>query len=244
MAASPATQPSGSAGAFKIPDASGPSGTARLPSTSLAENSREHTKRDVTQEISSEITYEGAQTSVQDDALRIEPAKRRSSWVRWLLAGVAVVAALSATAVVLLLANQDGNHAQGGQTKVAKPPKAVVGPDVGRRISLVKADTQILIPQPPRCGVSTYQDSTAKQGGFCLIRWTMLNSGGELAGIGATTPRLLDGKGDSYQPEKSSTALPTALPPGGRVDGVLVFDLPSGRTPAKLVLADDVEVDL
>ncbi len=172
-----------------------------------------------------------------------EPGERRSSKTRWILASAAVVAALTVTGGILFIANQ-GDKPRGTGTVAVKTPDVVVGPDVGRRISLAAADIQLLVPQQPRCGVPSYQGATAKQGGFCLVRWTMLNPGGEPAAIGTEAPRLVDDRGSSYEPGKNSTALPSALTPGGKVDGVLVFDVPAGRKPAKLLLANDVEVRL
>ncbi|GAA4561293.1 serine/threonine-protein kinase [Planotetraspora kaengkrachanensis] len=125
---------------------------------------------------------------------------------------------------------------------VAKAPAA--DSDVGRRLLLAGSDTQLLVPQQPRCGLTTYEDITSARGGLCLVRWTMVNLGGDLAPIGTTPPRLVDDAGGEYPADEASTLPPTALVPGGKVDGVLIFDLPSRRTPVKLVLADDLEVRL
>lgn len=172
-----------------------------------------------------------------------EPAKRRSSRTRLLLAAGAVVAALSVTSGILLTANF-GDNSRATEGPAPKVPEVVIGLDVGRRIPLPTSDAQVLVPQQPRCELASYQDATAKLGQFCLVRWTMLNAGGELAAIGTTTPRLVDAQGTAHEPDDKSTALPSELVPGGKVDGVLVFDLPAGRKPAKLLLTDAVEVRL
>ncbi|GAA0383285.1 hypothetical protein Acor_70540 [Acrocarpospora corrugata] len=172
-----------------------------------------------------------------------EGSKReRTSVMRWLLAAGAVAAALTVTLVVLLTAGSDEKPKPVAKATVSAPPR--IGEDVGRQIALGGYDLALLIPQQPRCDVKTHEGATAAKGGFCLVRWTMLNTGGDLAAFNGAAPTLIDDKGDEYPPHESSTTLPTALKPGAKVDGLLVFDLPSGRTPVKLSLTDDVEAQL
>ncbi|GAA1023383.1 hypothetical protein Aple_088990 [Acrocarpospora pleiomorpha] len=172
-----------------------------------------------------------------------EAGKReRPSVMRWLLGAGAVVAALTVTLVVLLTAGPDEEPKPVAKASVSAPPR--IGEDVGRQIALGGYDLALIIPQQPRCGVQTHEGATAAKGGFCLVRWTMLNTGGDLAAFNGAAPTLIDDKGSEYTPHESSTTLPTALKPGTKVDGVLVFDLPSGRTPTKLSLTDEVEAQL
>ncbi|MEO3860437.1 protein kinase [Acrocarpospora sp. B8E8] len=172
-----------------------------------------------------------------------EAGKReRTSVMRWLLGAGAVVAALTVTLVVLLTAGPDEEPKPLAKASVSAPPR--IGEDVGRQITLGGYDLALIIPQQPRCGVQTHEGATAAKGGFCLVRWSMLNTGGELAAFNGVAPTLIDDKGSEYTPHETSTTLPTALKPGTKVDGVLVFDLPSGRTPTKLSLTDEVEAQL
>ncbi|MCT9931541.1 protein kinase [Planotetraspora sp. A-T 1434] len=195
----------------------------------------------------------------------------RSRASRWLFAAAAVVVALGVTVGVLVTARQRPGDA--GTVVAAKAPAAgkapAVGADVGRRIRLAGTgtqtpgtqtsgtrtpgtrtpgaftlDTQILVPQQPRCGLPAYESVTATKGGLCVVRWTMVNLGGDLAPVSTMSPRLFDDRGGEHDADKASTPLPTALVPGAKVDGVLIFDLPPGRKPTRLVLTDGVEVQL
>jgi hypothetical protein len=71
----------------------------------------------------------------------------------------------------------------------------------------------------------------------------MVNTGGALVAITAT-PVLLDDSGATYQAHRLSTPLPSGLRPGGRSDGMLVFDLPDDRVPARLQFGGGLEVAL
>ncbi|MEZ0073340.1 serine/threonine-protein kinase [Planotetraspora sp. GP83] len=187
--------------------------------------------------------------------------RRRSRVSRWLFAAAAVVVALSVTVGVLVTARHRPGDA--GPVAAPKAPAArkapAVGADVGRRIRLAGSntqppgtqtpgtsmlDTQILVPQQPRCGLPAYESVTATKGGLCVVRWTMVNLGGDLAPVATMSPRLFDDRGGEHDADRASTPLPTALVPGAKVDGVLIFDLPPGRKPTRLVLSDGVEVQL
>ncbi len=80
-------------------------------------------------------------------------------------------------------------------------------------------------------------------GAFCVITWSMVNTGGELAAI-AAEPVLLDDVGAAHQAHRLSTPLPSGPRPGGRSDGMLVFDLPDDRSPARLQFGGGLEVAL
>ncbi|WP_204044409.1 DUF4352 domain-containing protein, partial [Acrocarpospora phusangensis] len=177
-----------------------------------------------------------------EDSDTVGGKRQRTSLMRWLLGAGAVAAALAVSLVVLLTAGTDDKPTPVAKASVSAPPR--IGEDVGRQIALGGYDLALIIPQQPRCDVKTYEGATAAKGGFCVVRWSMLNTGGDLAAFNGTAPTLIDDKGDEYPAHEASTTLPTALKPGTKVDGVLVFDLPSGRTPAKLSLTDEVEAQL
>ncbi|GII29898.1 serine/threonine-protein kinase [Planotetraspora mira] len=174
---------------------------------------------------------------------------RRAKKIR--LLAVAASAVIALTLVLGGLITLSGGDARGGEAAAAPPGNTapmkeapVAVSDVGRRIRLAGSDTQLLVPQRPRCGLPTYEDTASRRGGLCLVRWTMVNLGGDLAPVSTVPPRLVDDVGDEHAADEASTLLPTALVPGGKVDGILIFDLPLRRTPMKLVLADDLEVRL
>ncbi|MER5419839.1 serine/threonine-protein kinase [Streptosporangium roseum] len=153
----------------------------------------------------------------------------RSPRRRWLLALPAVAAALAVTVAVLVNT--------GGEAKQGPAPGATAGvTDVGRRIatgSLLDAP-QLIISQAPRCGLTSYQGAPPARGRFCAVRWTLLNTAGTAAAISRTPLILVDDRGATHSPEPISTGLPDTLAPGGRADGVLVYDLPPVRKPLKL----------
>ncbi|WP_344921482.1 protein kinase domain-containing protein [Streptosporangium oxazolinicum] len=166
------------------------------------------------------------------------PASRR----RWLFAGLAVLAALAVTVVVLL--NTGGGDATGDQGQ-ARPGATgdtgdlagTGGNDVGRTIttgSFVE-DPRLIVPRSPACGLTSYGNTTPANGRFCTVPLTLINTGGELIRLGDTNAiTLTDDRGGTHRPERVSTALPAALPPGTKVEAVLVFDLPPARKPATL----------
>ncbi|GAA4597799.1 hypothetical protein GCM10023194_73650 [Planotetraspora phitsanulokensis] len=178
---------------------------------------------------------------------------RRAKKIRLLaVAASAVIALTLALGGLITLSGGTSRGTEAAAATVTASPGStaaaekapVADSDVGRRLQVAGSDTQLLVPQRPRCGLTTYEDTTSIRGGLCLVRWTMVNLGGDLAPISTTPPLLVDDAGDEHPAEEASTLPPTALVPGGKVDGVLVFDLPSSRTPVKLVLADDLEVRL
>ncbi|MFB9724696.1 serine/threonine-protein kinase [Planobispora longispora] len=165
-----------------------------------------------------------------------EPVPARSRR-RWMIAGLAAVAALAVTAVVLINAvgGTAGTGTPGGRTPA---PGATAVTDVGRRIPLGSplTDPQLVIPRPPTCGLTSYQGATPERGRFCVIDWTLINTGGELVPIGRTPPVLIDDRGTAHTPAPLTSELPSALIPGAKVDGELVYDLPPARNPAKLTV--------
>ncbi|WP_230878374.1 serine/threonine-protein kinase [Planomonospora sp. ID67723] len=151
---------------------------------------------------------------------------------RWVIAGLAAVAALTVTGIVL--ANIGDGAGRATLPPGASAPAGTT--DVGRRIALGSPieDPQLIIPRPPACGLTSYQGATPKRGRFCVVRWTLVNTGGKLVPLGRTPLTLVDSQGAAHSPEPLAPGPPSALAPGGRVDGVFVYELPPPRTPARL----------
>ncbi|MGC5016675.1 serine/threonine-protein kinase [Streptosporangium sp. DT93] len=153
---------------------------------------------------------------------------------RWLFAGLAALAALVVTVVVLL---NTGTTRSGGTARgdLAGTAGTAVS-DVGHRIATgarVK-DPELIITRSPACELTSYQGTTPERGRFCTIPWTLVNTGGETVSLAPAPLTLQDDRGATHQAHRASTGLPSTLPPGARADGVLVYDLPPSRRPAKL----------
>ncbi|MEW9533153.1 serine/threonine-protein kinase [Microbispora sp. NPDC049125] len=180
------------------------------------------------------------------DGIATAPPGRRGGG-RLLMAAAAVVAALAVTAAVLVSVT-GRDEPLGARARTAASPVTAGTPtpggDVGRHIRVAGYDTQLLVPRPPRCGLRSYGEATAPAATLCVIGWSAVNLGGNDALLVPAGPRLVDDRGGEHAAESHSTSPPAALPPGGRADGVLIFDLPPGRRPARLVFADGVEVRL
>ncbi|MFF3437999.1 serine/threonine-protein kinase [Streptosporangium sp. NPDC002721] len=163
---------------------------------------------------------------------------------RWLFAGLAVLAALAVTVVVLVNISggnpNNGGQARPGATDVAGDRGDLAGTgatDVGRKLTTGSfiEDPQLIIPRTPACGLTSYGNTTPAKGRFCTIPLTMINAGGEQVPLGDSTAiTLVDDRGVAHSPERVSTFLPPALPPGTKAEAVLVFDLPLPRKPARL----------
>ncbi|WP_307827484.1 serine/threonine-protein kinase [Planomonospora sp. ID82291] len=160
-----------------------------------------------------------------------EPSGRsgRTPRWRWVLAGLALVAALALTGAVLA-------NAIGGGPSPATPSASAAGSDVGRRIALGAAfgDPQLIVPIAPSCNLTSYRGATPVRGRFCVIRWTLLNTGGTEVRVSRAPLVLVDDRGSTHTPAPVSSGPPAVLAPGGRADGVLVYDLPPPRKPFKL----------
>ncbi|WP_449063926.1 hypothetical protein [Planomonospora algeriensis] len=122
---------------------------------------------------------------------------------------------------------------------------------MGRRITLGAAvgGPQLIVPVAPSCNLASYQGTTPARGRFCTVRWTLLNTGGEEIRLSRTPLVLVDDRGSAHTPEPVSSGPPSVLAPGGRADGVLVYDLPPARGPLKLTGpvvegGEDIEVRL
>ena len=150
---------------------------------------------------------------------------------RWLLAGLAVAAALAVT--VAVLAGTGGGTGQQPQAGTAAPPGAT---DVGRRITTGSPveDPDLIVPRAPRCGLASYGGTTTTGGGLCLVGWTLVNTGAKQVSLSRIPLAMVDDSGSAHAPEPSSTGWTGTLAPGGRVDGMLIYDLPRGRRPLRL----------
>ncbi|MFI6500397.1 serine/threonine-protein kinase [Nonomuraea typhae] len=163
-----------------------------------------------------------------------EEPRPRTRGTRWLIAAAAAILALALTTAVLVL-----QSARDTRTTAATSPQAADQPgitDIGKRFQLTPAfdGPQLIIATAPECGLPEYQGTRAANGRLCLLRWTLLNPGGELSTVGSPTLTLIDDRNGRHDPLSASSRLPAALTAGGRFDGVFVFDLPPIRKPARL----------
>ncbi|GIH87012.1 hypothetical protein Pro02_54200 [Planobispora rosea] len=163
-----------------------------------------------------------------------EPPRNRR---RLVIAALAALAALAVTAVVLVNAvgGTAGTGTTGRQTPAAGTTAAT---DIGRRIALDSPFTgpQLVIPRAPACGLTSYRGASPENGRFCVVRWVLLNTGGEPVPLGGPPPVLVDDRGTAHAPGPLTSGLPDTLIPGGKVDGDLVYDLQPARNPATLTV--------
>ncbi|MGW5157225.1 serine/threonine-protein kinase [Nonomuraea wenchangensis] len=177
-------------------------------------------------------------TAVSPEPLPNEPdtlGGDRTAGTRWLIAAAAAVLAIVVTVGVLIVTSGRGpgtSTAGGGPSQTAtasSPPN-----DVGRRFPLGGEldDPIAIISSAPRCGLKEYEGKVATQGQLCVIRWTMLNPGGERRTLVQPVVTLVDDRGGEHDP--AAVTLPPAILPGARVDSTFVFDLATYRRPVKL----------
>nr|WP_206642256.1 serine/threonine-protein kinase [Nonomuraea polychroma] len=175
-------------------------------------------------------------TRITPELLPSEPdtlGGTRTSGTRWLIAAAAAVLAIVVTVAVLIVTSgrntvtTAGNPSQGA-TATASPN------DVGRRFPLGDNfdDPIAIVAAAPECGLKEYEGKTATQGQLCVIRWTMLNPGGERKVLIQPVVTMVDDRGGEHDP--AAVTLPPALLPGARVDSAFVFDLANYRKPVKL----------
>ncbi len=162
-----------------------------------------------------------------------EEPRPRTRGTRWLIAAAAAILALALTTAVLVLQSRDPRTTSATTPQSADQPAVT---DIGKRFQLTRAfdGPQLIIASAPECGVPEYQGASAANGQLCLLRWTLLNPGGELSTVGSPTLTLIDDRNGRHDPLSTSSQLPAALTAGGRFDGVFVFDLPPIRKPARL----------
>ncbi|WP_327588700.1 protein kinase [Nonomuraea sp. NBC_00507] len=184
-----------------------------------------------------------ADTQPGDQASRITPellpsepdtlGGTRTQGTRWLIAAAAAVLAIVVTVAVLIVTSGRNTvpSTAGNQSQAA--PTA--GPnDVGRRFPLGANfdDPVAIVAAAPECGLKEYEGKTATQGQLCVIRWTMLNPGGERKVLIQPVVTMVDDRGGEHDP--APVTLPPAILPGARVDSAFVFDLANYRKPVKL----------
>ncbi|MFC4008347.1 serine/threonine protein kinase [Nonomuraea purpurea] len=157
----------------------------------------------------------------------------RTPGTRWLIAGAAAVLAIVVTVAVLIVTSgrNTPTTAAGNPSQAAATTRPN---DVGRRFALGANfdDPVAIIAGAPECGLKEYEGKTATQGQLCVIRWTMLNPGGERKLLIQPVVTLLDDRGGEHDP--APVILPPAILPGARVDSAFVFDLPMYRKPMKM----------
>ncbi|MEV4014844.1 serine/threonine-protein kinase [Nonomuraea angiospora] len=158
----------------------------------------------------------------------------RTKGTRWLIAAAAAVLAIVVTVAVLIVTSARDTPT----TATPGTPSQTTGTagpnDVGRRFTLGANfdDPVAIVASAPECGLKEYEDKTATQGQLCVIRWTMLNPGGERRQLIQPVVTMVDDRGGEHDP--AALTLPPAILPGGRVDSAFVFDLAMYRKPVKL----------
>ncbi|MFI7126126.1 serine/threonine-protein kinase [Nonomuraea sp. NPDC050153] len=158
----------------------------------------------------------------------------RTKGTRWLIAAAAAVLAIVVTVAVLIVTSAR-NTATIATPGTPSQTAATTGPnDVGRRFALgANFDDPIaIVASAPECGLKEYEGKTATQGQLCVIRWTMLNPGGERRQLIQPVVTMVDDRGAEHDP--AALTLPPAILPGGRVDSAFVFDLAMYRKPVKM----------
>ncbi|MFI7230718.1 serine/threonine-protein kinase [Nonomuraea angiospora] len=158
----------------------------------------------------------------------------RTKGTRWLIAAVAAVLAIVVTVAVLIITSTR-NPATTAAPGTPSQTTGTTGPnDVGRRFALGANfdDPVAIVASAPECGLKEYEGKSATQGQLCVIRWTMLNPGGERRQLVQPVVTMVDDRGGEHDP--AALTLPPAILPGGRVDSAFVFDLAMYRKPVKL----------
>ncbi|MET8144770.1 protein kinase [Sphaerisporangium sp. NPDC005288] len=180
--------------------------------------------------------------------------RRRSLGRRWLVPALTVLGGLLVTAGVLVMVLPDRTPVRATGVAAVTAPTPTRETDVGRRYAASETldGPQFVIPSRPQCGLTSYQGATPDEGRFCVVRWTLINPGGVPATVSPTPPVLVDDRGAEHEPlttgaaSSGSPAVPASLPPGGRLDGVLVYDLPPARGPAtlKVPISDTTTIEV
>ncbi|MGW4639155.1 protein kinase domain-containing protein [Sphaerisporangium sp. NPDC004334] len=180
--------------------------------------------------------------------------RRRSLGRRWLVPALTVLGGLLVTAGVLVMVLPDRTPVRATGVAAVTAPTPTRETDIGRRYAASETldGPQFVIPSKPQCGLASYQGATPEEGRFCVVRWTLINPGGVPAAVSPTPPVLVDDRGAAHEPlttgaaSSGSSAAPATLPPGGRLDGVLVYDLPPARGPAtlKVPISDTTTIEV
>ncbi|MFC4534204.1 protein kinase domain-containing protein [Sphaerisporangium dianthi] len=241
------TAPSGTAPSGVAPSAVTPSGVAaaRVASPGVAPSGASMGPRNEDTRPSAEGT--GATVPSLQPATAAE-SPRRSRGRKWLVPVLTVLGGLIVTAGVLVMVLPDRTAVRATGVAAVTAPTPTRETDVDRRYTT--GDTldgaQFVVPARPRCGLTSYEDATPDEGRFCVIRWTLVNPGGLPVAVAATPPVLVDDRGGEHDPLPAATPAPGTLAPGGRLDGVLVYDLPPARGPAtlKVPISDTTTIEV
>ncbi|UBU19109.1 serine/threonine protein kinase [Nonomuraea gerenzanensis] len=158
----------------------------------------------------------------------------RTAGTRWLIAAAAAVLAIVVTVAVLIVTSARDTVTTvtpGTPTQVGGSPSPN---DVGRRFALGAGfdDPVAIVTAVPECGLKEFEGVTSAKGQLCVIRWTMLNPGGERRVLVQPVVTMVDDRGGEHDP--APVTLPPAILPGGRVDSAFVFDLAMYRKPMKM----------
>lgn len=158
----------------------------------------------------------------------------RTPGTRWLIAAAAAVLAIVVTGAVLIVTSARDTTTtvtSGTPTQAAGSPSPN---DVGRRFALGANfdDPVAIVTGAPECGVKEFEGITSAKGQLCVIRWTMLNPGGERRVLVQPVVTMIDDRGGEHDP--APVTLPPAILPGARVDSAFVFDLAMYRKPMRM----------
>nr|WP_222871454.1 serine/threonine-protein kinase [Nonomuraea sp. PA05] len=158
----------------------------------------------------------------------------RTTGTRWLIAAGAAVLAIVVTVAVLIATSARDTTTIATQNTPTQATGRPSPNDVGRRFALGANfdDPVAIVTGTPECGLKEYEGITSAKGQLCVIRWTMLNPGGERRVLVQPVVTMVDDRGGEHDP--SPITLPPAILPGGRVDSAFVFDLAMYRKPMKM----------
>ncbi|MEV0312395.1 serine/threonine-protein kinase [Nonomuraea fuscirosea] len=158
----------------------------------------------------------------------------RTTGTRWLIAAAAAVLAIVVTAGVLIMTSARNTAVTGTPGTPSQVAGSAKPNDVGRRFALGANfdDPVAIVSAAPECGLKEYEGVTATKGQLCVIRWTMLNPGGERRVLVQPVVTMVDDRGGEH--DSIPVTLPPAILPGARVDSAFVFDLATYRKPVSM----------
>ncbi|MEV4566851.1 protein kinase [Nonomuraea sp. NPDC049419] len=158
----------------------------------------------------------------------------RTPGTRWLIAAVAAVAAIVVTMAVLIVTSGRNTPITANQATPSQVAGSAKPNDVGRRFALGPNfdDPVAIVAVAPECGLKTYQDMPATKGQLCVVRWTMINLGGERRELVQPVVTMVDDRGAEH--DAAALTLPPAILPGGRLDSAFVFDMAAYRKPVTM----------
>ncbi|WP_345390362.1 integrin alpha [Nonomuraea salmonea] len=131
---------------------------------------------------------------------------------------MAAVAAIVVTVAVLIATSGRNTPITANQAAPSQVAGSAKPNDVGRRFALGPNfdDPVAIVAVAPECGLKTYQDMSAAKGQLCVVRWTMINPGGERRELVQPVVTMVDDRGAEHD------AAALTLPPGhpaGRAAG-------------------------